>query len=192
MWNYLDPKIPATYQPNEPITEQALIQRALACREQLRTLRGGGKWEQERGPPLVISSLQPVLWVSVTISNAHSVIVMGSSVAGWEPLIQLSHLWVRGKVFVTEAQMYSRYIIHTGAEPVEHVQLSCSCWAHKATELVFDWCLSFLVQMTRNCTHRMKLTFWDEIKWTVWKLRIEHTDRQTHRQTFPTLIDSQI
>lgn len=87
MWNYLDPKIPATYQPNEPITVQALSQ-SPACREQLRHYRGrqregvkGGerkkdKWEQERGLPPVISSLQSVLGVRVSISNAHPMITL--------------------------------------------------------------------------------------------------------------------
>lgn len=102
VWNYLDPKIPATYQPNEPITEQALIQRALACREQLRTLGGRwrvgekDKWEQEIAPPLAISSLQLGLWVKVTISNAHSVIMMGSRVGG-DPWFALdTSLWLSG------------------------------------------------------------------------------------------------
>lgn len=59
---------------------------------------GGGedKWEQERGPPLVISSLQPVLWVRVTISNAHSVIMMGSRVGGDHRFALVTSLWLAG------------------------------------------------------------------------------------------------
>lgn len=41
------------------------------------------KWEQERGPPPLISSLQSVVGVRVSISNAHPLIVLDNCEVGY-------------------------------------------------------------------------------------------------------------
>ena len=46
----------------------------------------GDKWEQERGPPPVISSLQSVVEVRVTISNVHPKVMLDNCLTGHHQL----------------------------------------------------------------------------------------------------------